>query len=206
MSQYERMISGKLYSCKYPDSKREEMFDKKNEFLDEFNSTKYAEFSKREELCKNIFASIGSNFTINKPLYVDYGANIYIGDNFYANYDLIMLDVAPIRIGNDVLIGPRVSIYTAAHPIDASVRNEQLEYGKEVKIGSSVWIGGNTVICPGVTIGDNVVIGANSCVTKDIEPNVVAAGNPCKVIRKITEKDKLKWEREAEEFYKEFGK
>ena len=206
MSQYERMISGKLYSCKYPDSKREEMFDKKNEFLDEFNSTKYAEFSKREELCKNIFASIGSNFTINKPLYVDYGANIYIGDNFYANYDLIMLDVAPIRIGNDVLIGPRVSIYTAGHPIDASVRNEQLEYGKEVKIGSSVWIGGNTVICPGVTIGDNVVIGANSCVTKDIEAGVVAAGNPCKVIRKITDKDKLKWEREAEEFYKEFGK
>lgn len=206
MSQYERMISGKLYSCKYPDSKREEMFDRKNEFLDEFNSTKYADFSKREELCKNIFGSIGSNFTINKPLHVDYGANIYIGDNFYANYDLIMLDVAPIRIGDNVLIGPRVSIYTAGHPIDSNVRNAQLEYGKEVKIGSSVWIGGNTVICPGVTIGDNVVIGANSCVTKDIEPNVVAAGNPCKVIRKITDKDKLKWEREAEEFYKEFGK
>ena len=206
MSQYERMISGKLYSCKYPDSKREEMFDKKNEFLDEFNSTKYADFSKREELCRNIFAFIGTNFTINKPLHVDYGANIYIGDNFYANYDLIMLDVAPNRIGNDCMIGPRVSIYTAAHPIDSNVRNAQLEYGKEVKIGSSVWIGGNTVICPGVTIGDNVVIGANSCVTKDIESDVVAAGNPCKVIRKITEKDKLKWEREALEFYKEFGK
>lgn len=206
MSQFDRMISGKLYSCKYPDKKREELFDKKNKFLDEFNSTLYSDFNKREELCRQNFASIGTNFTINKPLHVDYGANIYIGNNFYANYDLIMLDVAPIRIGDDVMCGPKVSIYTAGHPIDAGVRNESLEYGKEVNIGSSVWIGGNTVICPGVTIGDNVVIGANSCVTKDIESNVVAAGNPCKVIRKITQTDKKKWEEEAAEFYNEFGK
>lgn len=206
MSQFERMISGKLYSCKYPDSKREEMFIKKNEFLDEFNSTKYAEFSKREELCRQIFGYIGTNFTINKPLHVDYGPNIYIGNNFYANYDLIMLDVAPIRIGDDCMIGPRVSIYTAGHPIDRDVRNAQLEYGREVNIGQSVWIGGNTVICPGVTIGDNVVIGANSCVTKDIESNVVAAGNPCKVIRKISEKDKEYWSKQALDFYNEFDK
>ncbi|MDE7100247.1 MAG: hypothetical protein K2O05_00150, partial [Anaeroplasmataceae bacterium] len=106
-----------------------------------------------------------------------------------------------ITIGNNVFLAPRVSIYTAGHPIDKDVRNTGLEYGYEVKIGNDVWIGGNTVINPGVTIGDNVVIGSNSVVTKSIPSGVVAGGNPCRVIRKITKEDKLYWEKQAKDFY-----
>lgn len=205
MKQLERMLSGKLYHCGYKDSDREEMFNKRNEFLDKFNSTLYSDFKTREELCKKYFGGVGEGLCINKPFHCDYGANIYLGDRFYANFDCIMLDCAKIIIGNDVFFAPRVSVYTAGHPIDANIRNSGLEYAKEVKIGNSVWVGGNTVICPGVTIGDNVVIGANSTVVKDIPSNCVACGNPCRVIRKITEADKEKWEKEAEEFYLDCG-
>lgn len=138
---------------------------------------------------------------INKPFYCDYGCHISIGDNFYANFDCIFLDVNRITIGNNVFLAPRVSIYTAGHPIDKDVRNTGLEYGYEVKIGNDVWIGGNTVINPGVTIGDDVVIGSNSVVTKSIPSGVVAGGNPCRIIRKITEEDKLYWEKQAKDFY-----
>ncbi len=206
MKQVERMLSGKLYSCAYGDSERENMFKKRNEFLDAFNATSYGDYKTREELCKTYFGKTGEHVGINKPFHCDYGCNIYLGERFYANFDCVMLDVARIIIGDDVLLAPKVSIYTAGHPIDAEVRNTGLEYGYEVKIGNSVWIGGNSVICPGVTIGDNVVIGANSVVTKDIPSNVVAAGNPCKVIRSITEKDKEYWSSQAEEFYKECGR
>ncbi|QWB96674.1 sugar O-acetyltransferase [Mycoplasmatota bacterium] len=120
--------------------------------------------------------------------------NIHIGKHFYANYDCIFLDVNKITIGDNVFIAPRVCIYTAGHPIDKDTRNEELEYGYPVTIGNDVWIGGNVVINPGVTIGDNVVIGSGSIVTKDIESNCVAAGNPCKKIRDITDEDKKYWE------------
>ena len=114
--------------------------------------------------------------------------------------DCIILDVCDVTIGDDVFLAPRVSIFTAAHPIDAGVRNRLLEYGRPVTIGSSVWIGGNTVVNPGVTIGDNVVIGSGSVVTKDIPSGVVAAGNPCRVLRKITAEDTLCWEARAAEY------
>lgn len=205
MSQYERMISGKLYTCTIKDKKREECFNKRNEFLDLFNNTDFADFSLREELIRKYFKHVGINATINKPFYCDYGCHISVGDNFYANFDCIMLDVNHITIGNNVMLAPRVSIYTAGHPIDKDVRNELLEYGYEVKIGNDVWIGGNTVINPGVCIGDNVVIGSNSVVTKDIPSGVIVAGNPCKVIRKINEQDKEYWNKEREEFYKSLG-
>jgi len=117
--------------------------------------------------------------------------------------DAMFLDVCDIVIGDDVYIAPRVSIYTATHPIDAAVRNADLEYGKPVKIGSSVWIGGNAVICPGVTIGDNVVIGAGAVVTKDIPSGVVAAGNPCRVLRSITRADWDKWQALADAYWAE---
>ena len=107
---------------------------------------------------------------------------------------LIMLDVCPITIGNNVLLGPRVSIYTAMHPLDAAVRDTRVEYGKPVKIGDSVWIGGSTIINPGVTIGNRAVIGSGSVVTKDISDNVIAAGNPCRILRSLTEEDRLYWE------------
>ena len=127
---------------------------------------------------------------INPPFYCDYGSHIEVGKNFFANYNCMILDVAKVVIGDNCQMAPNVAIYTAGHPIYPTTRNTGYEYGKEVTIGDNCWIGGNTVICPGVHIGDNVVIGAGSVVTKDIPDWSIAAGNPCKVIRRITEADK----------------
>lgn len=130
------------------------------------------------------------NAFINPPFYCDYGKHIEVGKNFFANYNCTLLDVAKIRIGDNCQMAPNVSVYTAGHPIHPMSRNSAYEYGKEVIIGDNVWIGGSTVICPGVHIGSNVVIGAGSVVTKDIPDWCVAAGNPCRVIRRITEADR----------------
>ena len=127
---------------------------------------------------------------INPPFYCDYGFNIEVGKNFFANYNCTMLDVAKITIGENCFMASNVAIYTAGHPIHPDSRNSMYEYGIPVTIGDNVWIGGNTVICPGVTIGSNCVIGAGSVVTKDIPDWSMAAGNPCRVIRKITDEDK----------------
>ncbi len=129
---------------------------------------------------------------INPPFYCDYGTHIEVGKNFFANYNCTILDVAKVKIGNNCQMAPNVSIYTAGHPIHPATRNTLYEYGKEVTIGDNVWIGGNAVICPGVHIGDNVVIGAGSVVAKDIPDWSVAAGNPCRVLRKITDADRKK--------------
>ena len=126
-----------------------------------------------------------------------------MGNNFYANYDCIIIDVAEVKIGSNVFFDPRVNIYTAGHPISAAVRNEMLEFGESVTIGDNVWIGGNTVINPGVTIGSNTVIGSGSVVIKDIPNGVVAAGNPCQVIREITNEDKEYWNKLKNEYYKD---
>lgn len=132
----------------------------------------------------------GENVYFEPPFHCEYGTHIILGENFYANTGCVMLDVAKIRIGNNVMFGPNVSIYTAGHPIHPDSRNSGYEYGIPVTIGNNVWIGGSCVILPGVTIGDNAVIGAGSVVTKDIPANVCAAGNPCRVIREITEEDR----------------
>ena len=129
---------------------------------------------------------------INPPFYCDYGSHIEVGKNFYANYNCTIIDVAKVKIGDNCLLAPNVAIYTAGHPIYPSTRNSAYEYGKSVTIGDNVWIGGNTVICPGVTIGSNVVIGAGSVVTRDIPDWCVAVGNPCRVKRAITEADRRK--------------
>jgi maltose O-acetyltransferase len=132
---------------------------------------------------------------------MDYGVNVHLGKNFYANYDSIFLDVAPISIGDNVMIGPRTSLYTAGHPLSATVRRDGLEYGHPITIGDDVWIGGSVTICPGVTIGDNVVIGAGSVVTKDIPSGVLAAGVPATPIRPITEADEIYWDAEAAKYW-----
>lgn len=129
---------------------------------------------------------------VNPPFYCDYGSHIEVGKNFFANYNCTIIDVAKVKIGDNCLLAPNVAIYTAGHPIYPTTRNSAYEYGKAVTIGDNVWIGGNSVICPGVTIGSNVVIGAGSVVTKDIPDWCVAVGNPCRVLRKITDKDKRK--------------
>ena len=132
------------------------------------------------------------NAFVNPPFYCDYGKHIEVGKNFFANYNCTLIDVARIKIGDNCMMAPNVSVYTAGHPVHPVSRNSTYEYGKEVTIGDNVWLGGNTVVCPGVHIGSNVVIGAGSVVTKDIPDWCVAAGNPCKVIRKITDADAKK--------------
>ena len=127
---------------------------------------------------------------INPPFYCDYGNHIKVGKNFFANYNCTFLDVATITFGDNCLLGPNVAIYTAGHPVHPHSRNSRYEYGIAVTIGNDVWLGGNTVVCPGVTIGDGCVIGAGSVVTKDIPPYSIAAGNPCRVIRTITDEDR----------------
>lgn len=198
MTEKELMLAGELYIAS--DKELEELRLEKFRFLDEFNATKYEEFEKRETLARQIFERVGKNPFFNKPFHCDYGCNISIGDNFFANFDCIMLDVNKITIGNNVFMAPRVCLYTAGHPIDAGIRNERLEYGKPITIGDDVWIGGSVVINPGVKIGSNVVIGSGSVVTKDIPDGVVACGNPCRVKRKITEEDKIFWQKEKEKY------
>lgn len=135
---------------------------------------------------------------INPPFYCDYGSHIEVGKNFFANYNCTILDVAKVTIGDNCQLAPNVAIYTAGHPVHPETRNTMYEYGISVSIGDNVWIGGNTVVCPGVHIGNNVVIGAGSVVTRDIPDDTVAAGNPCRVIRKITEADRKLYYRDRE--------
>lgn len=194
MSEKTNMLLGKLYLA--TDKELLRMARANRKLLDKFNNTKHRDFAKRRRIAKMMFGSCGDNININKPFFSDYGVNIHIGNNFYANFDCIMLDVNEIIIGNNVLFAPRVCVFTAGHPIDKDVRATGLEFGKKVVIGDDVWVGGNVVINPGVKIGNNVVIGSGSVVTKDIPSNSVAAGNPCVVIRPITNDDKVKWEKE----------
>ena len=154
-----------------------------------FNATTEADLDTREELIRELFGGTGEHFYIEPPFRC-----------FYTNFDCIILDVCEVHIGDNVMFGPRVCVYTAGHPIDPGVRTEALEFGKPVTIGNNVWVGGNVVINPGLTIGDNVVIGSGSVVTRDIPDGVVAAGNPCRVLRKVTEEDRKYWEAEREKY------
>ncbi len=153
------------------------------------NTADRADFDKIAGIVKELFGKSDGAW-VNPPFYCDYGFNIEVGKNFFANYNCTILDVAKVRIGDNCQMAPNVAIYTAGHPIHPATRNTLYEYGIEINIGDNVWIGGNTVICPGVRIGNNVVIGAGSVVTKDIPDWCIAGGNPCKVIRKITEADR----------------
>lgn len=156
------------------------------------NTVDRADFDSIKEIVKELIGKTEGDAFINPPFYCDYGSHIEVGKNFFANYNCTMLDVCRIRIGDNVQLAPNVAIYTAGHPVHPATRNTLYEYGIDVTIGNNVWIGGNVVICPGVTIGDNAVIGAGSVVTKDIPAWSVAAGNPCRVIREITEADRNK--------------
>lgn len=200
MDDYKLMKMGELYKFGSEEITKKYISCKK--LLTAFNKTKFEDYKKREKIAKKMLGKLGENSTINKPFYCDYGKHIFIGDNFYCNFDCTMLDVCDIKIGNNVFLAPKVSIFTAGHPIDSKVRGEGLEFGKEIKIGNDVWIGGNSVILPGVTIGDNVVIGAGSVVNKDIPSNCIAVGNPCRVKREITLDDKTFWESEREKYFK----
>lgn len=155
----------------------------------ELNTVDRSDFSRISEIVKELLGKSEGAF-INPPFYCDYGTHIETGKNFFANYNCTILDVAKVKIGDNCQLAPNVAIYTAGHPVHPEIRNTMYEYGIEVVIGDNVWIGGNSVICPGVHIGSNTVIGAGSVVTKDIPDWCIAAGNPCKVIRPITDADR----------------
>jgi acetyltransferase-like isoleucine patch superfamily enzyme len=185
----EKMIAGEPYKAF-----GEELFNERQrakELIFQFNSLHPFKVDERNELIKKLFGKTGTKFYLEPSFRCDYGYNIFIGENFYANYNCLILDCAKVTVGANVLFAPNVSIYTAGHPIHFEPRNEEFEYAFPVTIGDNVWVGGNVVINPGITIGSNAVIGSGSVVTKDIPSNVIAAGNPCRVIREITEEDKL---------------
>ncbi|OKP87574.1 galactoside O-acetyltransferase [Paenibacillus helianthi] len=188
MNQKERMLVGLPYKA-WLDGLSEERIANKLK-IHEYNLLRPDESDRRGELIRDILGESGGNVHIESPFRCDYGTNITVGKNFYANYNCTILDVGKVVIGDNVMFAPNVSIYTAGHPIHPDSRNSGYEYGIAITIGDNVWIGGNVILNPGVTIGNNVVIGAGSVVTKDIPDNVIAAGSPCKIIREITEEDR----------------
>ena len=182
------MLAGLPYKA-WLDGLAEERLENKKRIYKYNNLPPEAE-KEQDELIKEFLGKTGENVHIEAPFHCDYGYNIEVGENFFANYNLTVLDVGKVRIGKNAQIAPNVSIYTAGHPIHPESRNSGYEYGIEVTIGDNVWIGGNVCIMPGVTVGDNVVIGAGSVVTKDIPDSVIAVGNPCRVVRAITDDDR----------------
>ena len=165
--------------------------------LQRLNTVDRSDFDSIGKIVEELLGK-SENAFINPPFYCDYGTHIEVGKNFFANYNCTIIDVAKVKIGNNCQFAPNVSIYTAGHPIHPVSRNSLYEYGISVTIGDNVWIGGNTVILPGVHIGSNTVIGAGSVVTKDIPDWVVAAGNPCRVVKQITEEDKKYYYKDQE--------
>lgn len=188
MNQKERMLAGLPYKA-WLDGLNEERIENKLKIYN-YNLLRPDEKNKMEELIKDILGKTGDEVFIEQPFHCDYGKNIEVGNNFFANYNCTILDVGKVIIGENVQFAPNVSLYTAGHPIHPDSRNSGYEYGIGITIGDNVWLGGNVVVNPGVHIGNNVVIGAGSIVTKDIPDNVVAVGNPCKVIHEITEEDR----------------
>lgn len=197
MTQKERMEKGMLY-----DPGDDAIMNEQFPYLDrlgEFNSCSSSETKKREELMKEMFAECGENCYIQLPFYANWsGHHIHLGKNVYANFNLTVVDDGEVYIGDYVMIGPNVTIATAGHPVRPDLRRRGIQFNLPVHIGNNVWIGAGVVILPGVTIGENSVIGAGSIVTKDIPANVVAVGNPCKVLREIGEKDEKYYYRDRE--------
>ncbi|MCF2625032.1 sugar O-acetyltransferase [Fusobacterium perfoetens] len=178
-----------LYNANYDEELIKERIIAKD-LCYEYNQLKPSDLENQRKIIKKLFGKTKENFSIVSPFWCDYGYNIEVGDNFFANHNMVILDGAKVIFGDNVFIAPNCGFYTAGHPIDSERRNEGLEYAYPIIVGNDVWIGAGVHVMPGVTIGDNVVIGAGSVVVKDIPSNSVAVGNPCKVIRAITEEDK----------------
>ena len=196
MTERERMLSGQLYDA--GDETLTAARGRAKRLTWRYHQLDPTDWDSRTQILQELLGHLGEDSWIEPPFRCDYGTQISIGDHFFANYDCIFLDVAPITIGNRVMFGPRVCLYTAGHPLDAATRNTGLELGKPIAIGDDVWLGGNVVVLPGVTIGAGTVVAAGSVVKRDLPPHVLAAGNPCQVLRSITEADRLKWEAQKE--------
>lgn len=189
MTEKEKMLAGELY-----DSSDETLVSERRSaktMCEAYHRISVQEEEKRTEYIQKIFGKTGKNILVENAVWCDYGYNIEVGENFYANHDCVFLDCAKITFGDNVFIGPQCGFYTAGHPIEAAVRRKGLEFAKPITVGNDVWIGGGVKVMPGVTIGDNVVIGGGSVVVKDIPSNCVAAGNPARVIRTLSGKDDI---------------
>lgn len=184
MNEKEKMLAGEIYDANYDKELLEKRLTAK-ELCKEFNDCDVRDLEKKKAILEKLFQKEIDILGIEPNFYCDYGFNIYLGKNFYSNHNLVILDANKVEFGDNVFIGPNCGFYTSGHPLDYKIRNQGLEYAKPIKIGNNVWFGGNVCVLPGVTIGDNVVIVAGSVVNKDIPSNVVAAGNPCKVIKEF---------------------
>ena len=182
LTQYQKMLAGELYDA--TDEELLQMRIKTRAFMQQYNQTPYNR-EQRAVLLQRLLRNMGKNIDIQTPFFCDYGFHIEMGDNFFANFNCVFLDCNYIKIGNNVFLGPNVQVYTAHHPVPAAERIKGLELASPVIVGDNVWIGGSSIICPGVTIGENTTIGAGSVVVKNIPANVVAAGNPCRVISSL---------------------
>lgn len=183
MTEYKKMISGELY---YPgDKELTSLRYNARKLTEEINRTSVSDRNIRINLLKKLFGSTGESIYLEPTFNCDYGCNIYVGENFYANFNCVILDVAEVIIGSNCFLGPQVGIYTATHPVDPIERYNGLELGKTVTIGDNCWIGGHATINPGVILGNNVVVASGAVVTKSFSDNVIIAGNPAKIIRNI---------------------
>lgn len=195
MTEKEKMCAQMLYDVNYDQALLEER-DKAKDLCHQYNQLRPSDRLGQREVLKKLLGKTGENFILTAPFWCDYGYNIELGENFYANHNLVILDGAKVTFGDNVFIGPDCGFHTAGHPIDFERRNRGLEYAYSITVGDNVWIGAGVQVMPGVTIGSNVVIGGGSVVVKDIPSNCVAVGNPCHVLRPITEADrKTSWDR-----------
>jgi len=181
-TEYQKMLAGELYNA--GDNELMSLRENARQLTHAYNQLVF-EKEERLQLLQQLFGKMGSNIDIQAPFFCDYGCHIEVGDNFFANFNCVLLDCSYIKIGNSVFLGPGVQIYAAYHPVIAAERIKGPELASPVAIGNNVWVGGGSIICAGVTIGDNTTIGAGSVVVKNIPANVVAAGNPCKIIRQL---------------------
>ena len=191
MTLLEKMKNGELYDCSFeaiPEGLNKRLYECK-EMIHDFNMSRPSQVEFREEIIRKVFAEVGNNCYIEPPFHANWGCNMHVGNNFYSNFNLTVVDDADIYIGHGVMIAPNVVIATGAHPICPELREKVYQYNLPVHIGNRVWIGAGAIILPGVTIGDDSVIGAGSVVTKDIPSGVIAVGNPCRVLREINEYD-----------------
>lgn len=200
MTELELMTAGELHH--FWDDEINALASTAQELIEKFNATPASDDKTQNEILRALLGKIGDYSFIKQPFHCDYGKFIEIGGGSFLNYDCIILDACKVKIGDHVFIGPRTCIYSASHPIDASVRTAGYDISKPVTICDNVWLGGNVVVNPGVTVGEGSVIGSGSVITKDIPPNVIAAGNPCRVIREITEEDKKYWEEKRDKYLK----